>query len=109
MTGAELLGDLHGQAARAAGGAEDQHGLAGREVDAPAQGQPRGHDGVHRRGDQDGVGAVGQHDAAALVDDGLFGHRAYRGVGQYEVADRAVGCASHPVDARDQGSVPVLV
>jgi hypothetical protein len=102
MAGAKVFGDLHGHATRASGCAEDQHRLAGFEVDAPPKGDPRGHDGVHRRGHQDGVGAVGKHDTATLVDDGLLGHRAHGGVRQDEVADRAVGRAAHSVDAGDQ-------
>jgi hypothetical protein len=102
MAGAKVFGDLHGHATRASGCAEDQHRLAGFEVDAPPKGDPRGHDGVHRRGHQDGVGAVGKHHTATLVDDGLLGHRTHGGVGQDEVADRAVGRAAHSVDAGDQ-------
>src|SRR5271154_3700350 len=55
MAGAEALGDLHRHLARAAGGAKNQHRLAGLEFNAPAKSDPRGHRGVHSRSHQDGV------------------------------------------------------
>jgi hypothetical protein len=99
---AEALRDLDGHLTGTAGGAEDEHVLAGLEGHPLAQRHPRRHGRVHRRGYRDGIGALGQHDAAAGVDDGLLGHRAHGGVRQDEIAQPPVGAAPHAVDARHE-------
>ena len=67
--GAESLGHLDGHRAGVAGRAEHQDRLTGLDRDAAAQRDPRRHRRVHRGGDLDDVGVVGQLDAAARVDD----------------------------------------
>jgi hypothetical protein len=57
------------------------------------------HGRVHGRSDRDGVAVLGQDDAAPGVDDGLFSHRAHRGVREDEVAQQPVRAAPDTVDA----------
>jgi hypothetical protein len=54
VAGAQVPGDLHGHPPGAAGGRQDQDLLTRPEGDAPAQGDPSGHGGVHGRDDEDG-------------------------------------------------------
>lgn len=83
---AEQFRDLDGHLAGVTGGTEDEDILSGPELHPLAQRDPGGHGRVHGGGDRDGVAAGGQDDAAADVDDGLFSHRAHRGIREDEVA-----------------------
>ena len=99
---AETPGDLDGHLAGVPGGPEDENVLPGLERHPLAQRDPGGHGRVHGRGDRDGVGVLGQDDAAAGVDDGLLGHRAQPRVREDEVAQQPVRAAPDTVDARHQ-------
>ncbi|GAA3456005.1 hypothetical protein [Dactylosporangium matsuzakiense] len=106
LPGPELLGDLDGHPPGVPGRAEDQHLLSPVELDAPPQCHPRRHHGVHRRGDQDRVDPVGQHDAAVGLDDGPVGHGPERGVVEHGVADAALRVPHDGIDPGDQRQLP---
>lgn len=106
LDGAESLGDLHRHPPRTAGGAEDGDPSAYGEVDTTAQRDPGGHARVHRGGDAYGIGALGQEDAAAHVDDGALGERTRGGVVQDRVAKAPARITHHAVDTGHEREGP---
>ena len=102
---AELLGDLHGHLPGVAGGAQNQHVLAGLE---PIRRRSATHDDI--------AGFMAAATSTGSLPPGSTKLRRrsmtvcsaiapMRGVTQDEVAQRAVGRAAHPVDAGDQRQV----
>ena len=102
----EVPGDLDGELAGGAGGAEDEDALAGVEGHPAVEGNPGGHAGVHGGGEDHRVGVGRERDGAAEVDCRGVGHGAVGGVGEDEVHERVVGPAADAVDARDEGQLP---
>ena len=98
---AEPPGHLHRHRAGVAGRAEDEYALTRLERHPAAQRDPRRHRRIHRGGDLGHVGARGQLDRAARVDERLVRHRADDVVVGREVDEPAVGQPAHAVDPRD--------
>nr|WP_234009926.1 hypothetical protein [Streptomyces sp. SA3_actF] len=103
--GSEPARDLYGEPPGVPGGAEDEDGGAGGEVDAAAQRDPGGHGGVHPGGDGERVRTGGERDGATAVDEGAFGQGAEGGVGRDEVEQFALLGPPHAVDAGDEGQL----
>ena len=97
--GSEPLGDLDRHRSGVARRPQHQHRLSGLDRHPAAQRHPGGHGRVHGGGDLLDVGAVGQRNAPAHVDDCLLGHRAGEPIIGDEEDPSPVSGSADPVHA----------
>ena len=101
--GAEAAGDLHGELAGGAGGAEDEDAFAGDELSAVFERGPGGHGGIHHGGNGGVVEGVGDGRAHGTFGDGVLGEGS---VGRARKAEEDAGAVGGTPAMRPTPSTP---